>query len=104
MGDKEKIPDPRVPATANEKRNEVLRTEGRAPETPIPGYRFGHAICLTPQCGGVVKYEISTTAPWRVNTDHVICGRCAATYQLTVTDGDTPAAEVTIRNADDRQS
>jgi hypothetical protein len=104
MGDREKNPDPRVPATANQKRNEVLRTEGRAPETPIPGYRFGQAICLTPQCRGVVKYEVSTTRPWRVNTDHVICGHCAATYQVTVTNADTPAAEVTIRNADDRQS
>jgi hypothetical protein len=104
MGDKEKTRDPPVPATANEKRNEVLRTERRAPETPVPGYRFGQAICLTPQCGGVVKYEVSTTPPWRVNTDHVICGQCAATYELTVTNGDAPAAEVTIRNADDRQS
>lgn len=88
----------------DQKRNEVLRTEGRAPETPVPGYRFGESACLTSGCRGRVKYEISTAAPWRLNTDHVICGLCAATYKVTLEGADTPIAQITFRTADDRQS
>jgi hypothetical protein len=111
MEDKRTTSEPRPPAAAddkrnaaNDKRNEVLRTQGRAPETPVPGYRFEEAVCLTPRCGGRVKYEVSTTAPWRLNNDHVICGRCAATYKVTLANVDAPTAQVTFRNADDRQS
>ena len=92
------------PATAHQKRNEVLRTEGRPPETPSPGYRFGEEVCLTPGCGAVVQYQISTGAPWHLTNDHVFCGRCAATYRLTVERVDGDMAQVTFRNADDRQS
>jgi hypothetical protein len=88
----------------DQERNEVLRTEGRSPETPVAGYRFGESACLTSGCGGRVKYEISTAAPWRLNTDHVICGRCAATYKVTLERADAPIAQITFLTADDRQS
>ena len=58
MGDKSTIPEQRVAAGVHQKRNEVLRTEGRPPETPVVGFRFGETTCLTPNCGVVVKYEI----------------------------------------------
>jgi hypothetical protein len=91
-------------ANADQKRNEVLRTQGRSPETPVAGYVFGHALCLTPNCGAVVRYEISSTAPWHLNNDHVFCSRCAATYRVTVERVDDVEAQVTFRKATDRQS
>ena len=98
------VPVPPVGLSAEQRRNEVLRTQGRAPETPVPGYRFGESACLTPRCSGIVKYEISTAPPWRLNTDHVVCGRCAATYKVTLEGANTPNAQVVFRTADDRQS
>lgn len=98
------VPGPPVAATTNQRRNEVLRTEGRSPETPVPGYRFAESACLTPRCRGTVKYEISTAAPWRLNTDHVICSLCAAAYKVTSEGANTQAPQITFRTADDRQS
>ena len=95
---------PPVAPTADQTRNEVLRTEGRSPQTPVQGYRFAESACLTPGCPGMVKYEISTAAPWRLNTDHVICGLCAATYKVTSERADTPTPQITFRTAADRQS
>jgi hypothetical protein len=89
---------------AHRKRNESLRVQGRGPETPAAGYRFGESACLTPACAAVVTYEISSTPPWRLNTDHVVCGRCAATYKVSVDSVDGPQAQVRFRNAVDRQS
>ena len=100
---KTKSESPLAP-TAYQKRNEVLRTEGRPPETPVLGFGFGESSCLTPNCGAVVKYEISDMAPWRMNSDHVTCDRCAATYKLTLESADSPAPQVAFRNATDRQS
>lgn len=104
MSDHKTNPQPSPSATAHQKRNEVLRSEGRPPETPVSGYRFGDARCLTPGCPGVLKYEISKTAPWRLNNDHVVCDRCAATYQVSVETIDGSEPQVSVRNADDRQS
>ena len=95
---------PPVAPTAAQRRNEVLRTEGRSPETPVPGYQFAESACLTPACRGTVKYEISTTVPWRLNADHVVCSLCAATYKVTSERADTPTPQITFRTADDRQS
>jgi hypothetical protein len=89
---------------AHQKRNEILRTQGRPPETPAAGYVFREAVCLTPNCGAVVRYEISSTAPWHLNTDHVICERCAATYRVTIERVDDVEAQVVFRDATDRQS
>lgn len=104
MAQKSPIPEPQLTAAAHQKRNEVLRTEGRPPETPVAGFRFGETICLTPNCGAVVQHEISDLAPWRLNTDHVICDRCAATYMVTLESTDGAAPQVALRRATDRQS
>lgn len=104
MSEDRKVPEPSEPRLAHQRRNEVLRTQGRPPETPSPGYRFGEAVCLTPRCGAVVHYEISTARPWHLSNDHVRCDRCAATYEVIVEGTDTDPARVTFRNADDRQS
>ena len=104
MADKKMNPEPPLHHNAQQKRNEVLRTEGRPPETPVFGFRFGESICLTPNCGTVVQYEISDVAPWRLNIDHVTCDRCAATYKVTLESADSPAPQVAFRNATDRQS
>jgi hypothetical protein len=98
------VPASPAPATADQRRNEVLRTEGRSPETPVAGYRFDESPCLTPGCGARVKYEVSSTAPWRLNIDHVVCELCAATYKVTLENPDTETAQVTFRTAHDRQS
>ncbi len=104
MGDKKMNPEPPRLSAAYQKRNEILRTEGRPPESPVVGFGFRESACLTPNCDAVVKYEISDMAPWRLNSDHVTCDRCAATYKVTLENADGPAPQVALRNATDRQS
>ena len=104
MAEKKTNSESPLDPAADQKRNEVLRTEGRRPGTPVVGFGFGESICLTPNCGAVVKYEISDMAPWRMNSDHVTCDRCAATYKVTLESADSAAPQVAFRNATDRQS